>query len=214
MKRIIIVTLVVIIVFMTGCGPVVTVSKKRFGRAPMDVRIFVTTDSIPNYETPEAAWSALETGYVYITDQWYLSNTDFEVIPGGNDFWLLPVETQYLISMYPTRHGMDCEDGAAWLASAFKRMGLDAWFCVGTVIVDGVTYGHAWTMVKNGTKWTTYETTVDKIVDGLPEDLYTLQWRTNGTTTWVNYGATGAELTINQLPIDKLSVLSEELNDG
>lgn len=212
LKRITIVTLVIMMLFMTGCTTVVTVSKKRFGRAPMDVRIFVTPDDVVSYDTPEIAWNTLENGYVYIADQWYLSNANFEIIPGGNDFWLLPTETQYLINTYPTAHGMDCEDGAAWLASAFKKLGLDAWFCVGTVIVDGVTYGHAWTMVRTGSKWTTYETTVNRIVDGLPDSLYSLAWRTNGTTTWVNIGATGVELTINQIPTDKLAYFSEELN--
>lgn len=211
MKRLIVATLVVTSLFSTGCGTVLTVSKKRFGRAPMDVRIFVTPDEVAEYDTAESAWRTLENGYVYISDKWYLSNENFEVIPGGNDFWLLPTETQYLIDTYPNSHGLDCEDGAAWLASAFIKQGIDAWFCVGTVNIDGVTYGHAWTMVKDKSGWVLYETTVDKIVDGLPS-IYTLCWRTNGKTTWVDYGVTGVELSITQIPPDKLSILIGELD--
>lgn len=211
MRKVTIIALLAIMLFVNGCGATVTVSKKRFGRAPMDVRIFVTPNDVSTYGSPDVAWNTLEDGYVYLSDQWYLSNTNYEVIPGGNDFWLLPSETQYLIDRYPDSHGMDCEDGAAWLTSVFKKQGLDAWFCVGTVIVDGVIYGHAWTMVKNGNKWTTYETTVNRIVDGLPDDLYMLAWRTNGSTTWLNLASTGVELTINQLPIDKLGRFREEL---
>jgi hypothetical protein len=211
LKRAIIATILAIALLFTGCGRVVTVSHKRFGAHPVDVRNFVTPESVDHYSTETAAWRALEDGYVYESDDWSLYDCDnTERIPSGNDFWLYPVETQYLIDKYPMAHAMDCEDGAAWLASSLKKLGLDAWFCVGTVIVDGNIYGHAWTMVLEDGKWKTYETTVNEIVDGLP-DIYSINWRTNGQTTWVNYLSTGIELTITQLPVSELSSLKKSL---
>lgn len=211
MRKTLVAIILIVALFSTGCEKIVTVSHKRFGTLPVDVKTFVTPDSVSSYKTEAAAWRALEDGYIYEADAWSLCDCgSTEKIPGGNDFWLYPVETQYLIDVYPESHSMDCEDGAAWLASAFKKLGLDAWFVVGTVLVGGVTYGHAWTMVKEGSDWETYETTVDEVIEGQPA-IYTINWRTNGETTWVNYASTGIELTISQIPISKLDLLKKTI---
>ena len=206
MKTLLFVMLVVMLLISTGCNT--TVSGKRFGDEPVDVRAFVDPARVKLYGSIQTAWSALETGYIYRPDDWYISDKNGQAISGGTDTWLLPVETQVLIDN-PLR-AMDCEDGAAWLASALKKQGYDAWLCVGTLIVSGQVYGHAWCMVKIGSGWTTYETTVNEVIPGLP-GIYGLSWRTNGEITWRTL-VTGTDTIIDQLPLELLGELREELS--
>ena len=184
--------LVIVALLSTGCASV-TVSGKRFGSLPEDARHFVQPSQVTLYPTLKAAWSALETGYEYRTDDWYIADRYGQRISGGSDTWLMPSEVQTLIDA--GRHGMDCEDGSIWLTSALRKQGYDAWLCVGTVTMDSSTYGHAWCMVRANGIWTTYETTTDSIAEGLPVIYdesgvllvkYTLSWRTNGEIVWQN----------------------------
>ena len=204
MKHVVIVVLILIAMLLTGCGGTIMVAGKRFGALPVDARAFVRPGAVKLYASADAAWSALETGYRYEPDEWYISDKHGQTIPGGNDTWLYPSEVQYLIDHYP-EHGMDCEDGAAWLASALRKQGLDAWLCVGTVTIDGIQYGHAWTMVLDKGKWITYETTVNATSEGLPS-IYSMAWRTDGQTTFRNLMA-GSPLNLEPLPADALSTL-------
>lgn len=205
MKTFLLVMLVVVLLFSTGCNT--AVAGKRFGGGLVDVRAFVDPARVKVYDSLEAAWNALETGYIYRPDDWYISDKTGQAISGGTDTWLFPAETQVLVN-HPLR-AMDCEDGAAWLASAFKKQGYDAWLCVGTLIVGGQVYGHAWCMVKVGGEWTTYETTVGEVIPGLP-GIYSLSWRTNGERTWTSF-MTGTDRMVDQLPLELLGELRLEL---
>ena len=189
-----VIILAVALMVLSGCAPM-TVTGKYFNAPAEDARHWVAPAQVTRYNSVDAAWAALETGYVYRTDDWTIADHWGQSISGGVDTWLRPVETQYLIDHYPTEHGMDCEDGAAWLASALRAQGYDAWLCVGTVTMDSSTYGHAWCMVHANGIWTTYETTTDSIAEGLPVIYdesgvllvkYTLSWRTNGEIVWQN----------------------------
>lgn len=202
--------IVVIAIFLSSCDvSSVPVSGKRFGNAPQDARVWIQPSEVEYYPTIEAAWSALETGYRYEADNWFLSDLYGQRISGGNDTWFFPSETQALINSYPTSHGMDCEDGAIWLTSALRKQGYDAWFCVGSVTLDSGTYGHAWCMVSDSGAWTLYETTTGQIVQGLPA-IYHLSWRTNGTSAWVNVFSSGSGL-VGPVPPERLSELKRAL---
>lgn len=210
MRAFLCIMLVCVMLVSTGCGTVM-VAGKRFGYAPVDVRAFVTPDKVRLYGSIDAAWAALETGYIYRPDEWYISDKNGQAISGGKDTWLLPVETQVLVNS--TLRAMDCEDGAAWLASALKKQGYDAWLCVGTITVEGQVYGHAWTMVLQSGAWTTYETTIGEVSPGMP-GIYNLSWRTNGVQTWRNAMMTGTDLTIDPLPPDLLTQLRQEFAES
>lgn len=201
------IAILVIIAFLsTGCASV-TVSGKRFGSVPEDVRHFVQPAQVTFYSTLQQAWSALETGYEYRADDWYIADRYGQKISGGSDTWLMPSETQVLINA--GTHGMDCEDGAIWLTSALRKQGYDAWFCVGTVTLDSGVYGHAWCMVLQNGLWTLYETTTGQTVTGLP-GIYHLNWRTNGQTTFVNIFSVGSG-RLDPVPPELLSELREAL---
>lgn len=210
MRVLLLVLLVCVLLMSTGCSAVM-VSGKRFGDAPVDVRAFVTPDKVLLYGSIENAWNALEAGYIYRPDDWYLSDKNGQAISGGKDTWLLPVETQVLVNN--PLHAMDCEDGAAWLTSALKKQGYDAWLCVGTITVEGQIYGHAWCMVLANGIWETYETTIGEGSQGLPA-IYCLSWRTNGVITWRNVMVTGTDLTIDPLPPDLLTQLRQEFAES
>jgi hypothetical protein len=210
MKRLHLIAIIIVIALLsTGCASV-TVTGKRFGSLPQDVRTFVQPNQVTLYPTPLAAWQALETGYRYQTDDWYISDKFGQVISGGEDTWLMPSEVQVLVNTVP--HGMDCEDGAIWLTSALRKQGLDAWLCVGTVTLSSGVYGHAWCMVLADGVWTLYETTTGQTTTGLPCE-YRLSWRTNGTTTWTNVLGIGSWMHQLSLPPDRLSELREVLRD-
>lgn len=182
---------------LTGCGPLpIKVSGKRFGGVPEDARDFVAPNQVKLYQSEDAAWNALENGYVYKVDNWSISDEFGQKISGGVDTWLMPSETQHLIDTY-SPHMIDCEDGAAWLTSALRKLGDNAWLCVGTVTLDSGTYGHAWTMVLDEGKWTTYETTTGQIVPELPS-FYSLSWRTDGNTVFQNI-LTGTPVTTDDM---------------
>lgn len=211
--------LVLVALLSTGCTTF-NVTGKYFNAPPEDARHWVVPSQVTLYSSAKEAWSALETGYVYRTDDWVIADRWGQSISGGADTWLRPVETQYLIDHYPTAHGMDCEDGAAWLASALRAQGCDAWLCVGSVTLDSGTYGHAWCMVREAGTWQTYETTTDSIADGLPvvydeygvlKVKYTLAWRTNGEVVWQNL-LTGINLQpLGPIPPSRLSELKKVL---
>jgi hypothetical protein len=207
MRALLLVLVVIVTIVGTGCSALI-VGGKRFGAPPQDVRFFVTPNTVRLYPSADAAWVALTVGYIYRPDDWHMTDHTGQSIGGGKDTWLYPIETQILVDA-PQR-AMDCEDGAAWLASALKKQGYDAWLCVGTILVDGQTYGHAWTMVSQNGQWTTYETTIADISPGLP-GIYTLVYRTDGTTTWRNALVTGTDVMIDPLPPDLLGRLREEL---
>ena len=209
MKRLHLTVIVLIVCLLsTGCASV-SVSGKRFGSLPEDARHFVQPSQVSLYPTLQAAWSALETGYRYQTDDWYIADRYGQSISGGDDTWLMPAETQVLIDAEGL-HGMDCEDGAIWLTSALRKQGYDAWFCVGTVTLDSGVYGHAWCMVLEDGVWTLYETTTGQFVTGLPAE-YRLNWRTDGQTTWVNILSAGTWVKQTQIPPDRLAELREAL---
>ena len=208
MKHIALVALVLCLALaLTGCSAPL-VSGKRFGSLPEPARDFVQPDQVKTYSSPDAAWQALETGYQYETDEWYIADRYGQMISGGSDTWLMPSEVQQLIDITP--HSMDCEDGAIWLASALKKQGLNAWLCVGSVTLSSGTYGHAWTMVLDDGGWTLYETTTGQIKHGLPPE-YHLSWRTNGQSTFINIAETGSWMNAPQIPPDLLSELRNVL---
>lgn len=207
MKRCLIAMLVVVSLLLTGCASV-TISGKRFGSVPEDAKHFVQPSQVTLYPTPEVAWQALETGYIYRTDDWYISDRYGQYINGGEDVWLMPSEVQMLINA--GTHSLDCEDGAIWLTSALRKQGLDAWLCVGSVMLDSGVYGHAWCMVLENGTWTLYETTTGQVVNGLPGE-YHLAWRTDGKTTWVNILSSGTWQQLRPIPPDELSQLRETL---
>ena len=209
MRRPIIVGLLLVTLLATGCAGGITLSNKRFGSLPISSMTFVQPSQTKTYATLRDAWNALETGYQYATDNWYLSDNYGQAIPGGKDTWLMPSETQYLIDRY-IPHVMDCEDGSAWLTSALKKQGYDAWFCVGSVTLDSGVYGHAWCMVLDNGAWTLYETTTGQTAEGLP-NIYSLSWRTNGETTWRN-PLVGSPMDLEPLPPDLLSELRTTLD--
>lgn len=202
MKRPCFITILIICLMFTGCSSVM-VTGKRFGSLPEDARHFIQPAQVDLYPSLESAWQALETGYIYRTDDWYIADRYGQIIPGGEDTWLMPSEVQVLINA--GIHSMDCEDGAIWLASAFRKQGYDAWFCVGSVTLDSGIYSHAWCMVRENGAWTLYETTTGQTAKGLPKE-YRLSWRTNGETTQVNISLTGANRA-DPIPPEQLSEL-------
>ena len=209
MKRLHLTVIVLIVCLLsTGCASV-SVSGKRFGSVPEDVRHFIQPSQTALYPTLQAAWQALETGYRYQTDDWYISDRYGQLISGGEDTWLMPAETQVLIDTEGL-HGMDCEDGAIWLTSALRKQGYDAWMCVGTVSLDSGTWGHAWCMVLQNGAWTLYETTTGQTAEGLPGE-YRLNWRTNGESMWVNVLSVGTWKKSIPIPPDRLSELRSAL---
>lgn len=208
MKRHHLITILLIASLLsTGCASV-SVTGKRFGSLPEDARHFVQPSQVALYPTLQQAWSALETGYRYQTDDWYISDRYGQKVSGGSDTWLMPSEVQVLINA--GAHGMDCEDGSIWLTSALRKQGYDAWLCVGSVTLDSGTYGHAWCMVLSNGAWTLYETTTGQTAEGLPGE-YHLNWRTNGETMWVNILSVGSGKT-EPIPPELLSELREVLN--
>lgn len=209
--------LVCICLLSTGCTPMM-VSGKRFGSLRENVTDFVQPGQVTLYPSAAAAFTALETGYVYKTDNWFLGDYWGQSISGGSDTWLMPAETQVLVDN-PQRY-LDCEDGAIWLTSALRKQGLDAWLCWGLVTLKSGTYAHAWCMVHHGSTWTTYETTTGDVFEGLPDRIledgtvckYQLVWRTNGSWTWMSLLATGAWFQEDQqIPPDRLVELHEGL---
>jgi len=208
MKRHHLITMLLIASLLsTGCASV-PVTGKRFGSLPEDARHFVQPSQVALYPTLQAAWQALETGYRYQTDDWYISDRYGQKVSGGSDTWLMPSEVQVLINA--GAHGMDCEDGSIWLTSALRKQGYDAWLCVGSVTLDSGTYGHAWCMVLSNGAWTLYETTTGQTAEGLPS-IYSLSWRTNGETTWRNL-LIGSPMDLEPLiPPELLSELREAL---
>ena len=208
MKRHHLITMLLIASLLsTGCASV-PVTGKRFGSLPEDARHFVQPSQVALYPTLQAAWQALETGYRYQTDDWYISDRYGQKVSGGSDTWLMPSEVQVLINA--GAHGMDCEDGSIWLTSALRKQGYDAWLCVGSVTLDSGTYGHAWCMVLSNGAWTLYETTTGQTAEGLPGE-YHLSWRTNGESMWVNILSTGTWQQIGPIPPELLSELREAL---
>ena len=199
--------LIIVCLLSTGCASV-AVTGKRFGSLPVDAREFVRPSQVALYPTLQAAWQALETGYVYRTDDWYIADRYGQSISGGEDTWLMPSEVQVLIDA--GTHGMDCEDGSIWLTSALRKQGYDAWLCVGSVTLGSGTYGHAWCMVLQNGAWTLYETTTGQTAEGLPGE-YHLSWRTNGESMWVNILSTGTWQQIGPIPPELLSELREAL---
>ena len=199
--------LIIVSLLSTGCASV-TVSGKRFGSLPEDARHFVQPDQVSLYPSLQQAWSALETGYEYRTDDWYIADRYGQAISGGEDTWLMPLEVQALIDA--GTHGMDCEDGSIWLTSALRKQGYNAWLCAGTVTLDSGVYGHAWCMVLQNGAWTLYETTTGQTADGLPGE-YHLNWRTNGETMWVNILSVGTWQKSIPIPPDRLSELRSAL---
>ena len=199
--------LVIIALVSTGCASV-TVSGKRFGSTPEDVRRFIQPSQVTLYPTLQQAWSALETDYEYRIDDWYIADRYGQQISGGSDTWLMPSEVQVLINA--GTHAMDCEDGSIWLTSALRKQGYDAWLCVGSVTLDSGTYGHAWCMVLQNGLWTLYETTTGQTAAGLPA-IYHLNWRTDGQSTFVNILSVGSGRT-EPIPPELLSELREVLN--
>lgn len=202
-----IIILLIASLLSTGCASV-SVTGKRFGSLPEDARHFVQPSQVSLYPTLQQAWSALETGYRYQTDDWYISDRYGQKVSGGSDTWLMPSEVQVLINA--GQHGMDCEDGSIWLSSALRKQGYDAWLCVGSVTLDSGTYGHAWCMVLQNGAWTLYETTTGQTAEGLPGE-YHLNWRTNGESMWVNILSVGSGKT-EPIPPELLSELREVLN--
>lgn len=197
----------IITLLSTGCASI-TVTGKRFGSLPEDARHFVQPSQVLLYPTLQAAWSALETGYRYQTDDWYITDLCGQNISGGDDTWLMPSEVQVLINAGP--HGMDCEDGSIWLTSALRKQGYDTWLCVGSVTLDSGVYGHAWCMVLDDGTWTLYETTTGQTAEGLPGE-YRLAWRTDGQSMWVNILSAGTWLKQAPIPPEQLSELREAL---
>lgn len=211
MKHLIVAMVIIAVLFSSGCATV-SVTGKRFGSVPEDVRHFVQPSQVSLYPSIQAAWQALETGYRYQTDDWYIADRYGQSVPGGNDTWLMPSEVQVLIDAGGL-HGLDCEDGAIWLTSALKKQGYDAWFCVGSVALSSGTWGHAWCMLfQNGT-WILYETTTGQVVAGLPGE-YRLNWRTNGQAVWTNVFSTGAWREQSPIPMNRISELWEVLMDS
>jgi hypothetical protein len=200
--------IVIISLLSTGCAAV-NVTGKRFGSLPEDVRHFIQPSQVTLYPTLQTAWQALETGYRYQTDDWYITDRYGQAISGGEDTWLMPSEVQVLIDAGGL-HGLDCEDGAIWLTSALRKQGYDAWLCVGTVSLDSGTWGHAWCMVLSNGTWTLYETTVGETAVGMPGE-YHLSWRTDGQSTWVNILSPGTWMRQVPIPPDKLAELREAL---
>ena len=95
LKYVVIVALILSAMLLVGCGSTIWVADKRFGSLPVDVRTFVRPSAVKLYASADEAWSALEMGYQYRIDDWYLSDKYGQAISGGNDTWLYPSEVQY-----------------------------------------------------------------------------------------------------------------------
>lgn len=203
---------------LTGCNapatgkPVdVLVSGKRFGAPPLSCKLFVDPSSVTLYATPQAAWLALEQRYVYELSSWSIDDEYGQQISGGIDTWLYPAEVQRLIDDHTTTHKLDCQAGAAWLTSALRRQGLNAWLCVGVVSMPSGSYGHAWTEVYTPDVTTLYETTTGDILPERPT-YYHLAWRTTESECVIS-DSVSAAMALHSLPVDRVGELAL-LNKG
>ena len=163
-------------------------------------------------ETTKNIYNWFENGYSYATDSIVITNGKKVVFVGNNDTWNLPVQT-----LAEKRQGtmkIDCEDGTFAMVSLLRADGINAWANIGTVVIKGETYGHAWvTVVLNG-KTYLLETTRGAPLDGFHSvpNIYHPEFTFNEKRVHATLGANINRKRPSPIPPEKIPELKEILD--